>query len=199
MAVGTEAVKELREKTGAGIMDCKKALADAGGDLEKAVDLLRQKGLATAARKAERATNEGLIGSYVHAGGKIGVLIEVSCETDFVARTDEFRALVKDLAIHVAAANPLYLCREEVPSSLIEKEREIYRAQAQESGKPEKIWEKIIDGKLEKFYEDVCLLEQVFVRDEEGKLRMRDLITRAVARLGENIAIRRFARYQLGG
>ncbi len=199
MAAGTEAVKALREKTGAGIMDCKKALAEAGGDLEKAVDLLRQKGLATAARKAERATNEGLIGSYVHAGGKIGVLIEVTCETDFVARTDEFKALAKDLALHVAASNPLYLRREEVSSSLIEKEREIYRAQVQESGKPEKVWEKIIDGKLEKFYEDVCLLEQVFVRDEEGKLRVQDLLTQAVARLGENIAIRRFVRYQLGG
>ncbi|MBI5379650.1 MAG: translation elongation factor Ts [Nitrospirae bacterium] len=199
MAVGTEAVKVLREKTGAGIMDCKKALAEVGGDLEKAIDLLRQKGLATAARKAARATNEGLIGSYIHAGGKIGVLVEVSCETDFVARTDEFKVLVKDLSIHVAAANPLYLRREEVPPSLIEKEREIYRAQAQESGKPEKVWEKIVDGKLEKFYEDVCLLEQVFVRDEEGKLRVQTLITQAVARLGENIAIRRFVRYQLGG
>lgn len=199
MAVGTEAVKVLREKTGAGIMDCKKALAEVGGDLEKAIDLLRQKGLATAARKAERATNEGLIGSYIHAGGKIGVLVDVSCETDFVARTDEFKVLVKDLAMHVAAANPLYLRREDVPPSLIEKEREIYRAQAQESGKPEKVWEKIVDGKLEKFYEDVCLLEQVFVRDEEGKLRVQTLITQAVARLGENIAIRRFVRYQLGG
>jgi len=189
-------VKELREKTGAGIMDCKKALQECQGDLEKAVESLRKKGLATAAKKASRATNEGLIHSYIHMGGKIGVLIEVNCETDFVARTEEFKELVHNLAMQVAASSPLYVSKEDVPEDALEKERRLYREQALEQGKPEKVIDRIVEGKLNKFYQEVCLLEQPFIREPEKTVSQ--LITEHIARLGENIRVKRFVRFQLG-
>jgi len=188
-------VKDLREKTGAGMMDCKKALAEAGGNFEKAVDYLRQKGLATAAKRAGRIASEGRIGSYVHAGGKIGVMVEVNCETDFVAKTEDFQIFAKDVAMHIAASNPLYLRRENVPPEALEREREIYRVQAREAGKPEKIIEKIIAGKLEKFYGEVCLLEQPFVKDPD--LTVQELLNGLVGKLGEKVEIRRFSRFQV--
>lgn len=196
MEVSASLVKELREKTGAGMMDCKKALAEAGGELEKAVDYLRQKGLAAAAKKADRVAADGAVGAYVHPGGKIGVLLEINCETDFVARTPEFQALLKDVAMQVAAASPRYVRREEVSAEEFEKEKVIYRQQALESGKPEKVVDKIVEGKMEKFYSDVCLMEQAFIKDPDKKVA--DMINEAVARLGEKIQVRRFARYHLG-
>jgi elongation factor Ts len=195
MTVTADKVKELREKTNAGMMDCKKALSESGGDMEKAIDILRQKGLATAAKKAGRSASQGLIDSYIHMD-KIGVLVEINCETDFVAKTDDFKRLVRDIAMHIAAANPTYVSREDIPQDVIEREREIYRAQV--TNKPPQIVEKIIDGKLEKFFSDTCLLEQVFIKDPEGKQKIKDLITEKVAKLGENIVLRRFARFQLG-
>jgi elongation factor Ts len=189
-------VRDLREKTGAGMMDCKKALAESGGNFEKAVDYLRQKGLATAAKRAGRVASEGRIGSYIHAGGKIGVLVEVNCETDFVAKTDDFQNFAKDLAMQVAASSPLFVRREEVPPEALEKEREIYRVQAREAGKPEKIIDKIVEGKLEKYYGEVCLLEQVFVKDTD--IKIQDLLNGLIGKLGEKIEIRRFARFQVG-
>src|SRR5512138_3479252 len=197
MTVNANQVKELREKTGIGMMECKGALAESGGDVEKAIDILRKKGVAKAAKKAGRATGQGLIGSYIHHGGKIGVLVEVNCETDFVSRTDDFQGLVKDLAMHVAAANPLYITRDDIPPEVIAKEREIYKEQAATSGKPAQVVEKIVDGKLEKFYKEACLLEQPFVKDDTKAVR--DLVTERVAKLGENIVVRRFQRLQLGG
>ncbi len=194
-AISAELVKNLREKTGAGMMECKKALTESNGDIEKAVDLLRQKGLATALKKAGRVASEGLVDSYVHMG-KIGTIVEVNCETDFVARTDDFRELVKDVAMHIAAANPQFLTREEVPHDVLEREKEIYRAQV--SDKPAHVVEKIIEGKLEKFYTDTCLLDQIFIKDPDQKKKIHDLVTDKVAKLGENIIIRRFARFQLG-
>jgi elongation factor Ts len=196
MEVNATVVKELREKTGAGIMDCKKALAETGGNLEKAVDYLRQKGVAAAAKKADHVATDGAVGAYVHPGGKIGVLVELNCQTDFVARTTEFQALLKDVAMQIAAANPAYVRREDVPAEEIEKEREIYRGQARESGKPEKVVDKIVEGKLERFYSEVCLLEQPFIKDPDHKVA--EIINDAIARLRENIQIRRFARYHLG-
>lgn len=196
MEVSASSVKELREKTGAGIMDCKKALAESAGDLEKAVDYLRQKGLAAAAKKAGRVAAEGVVGAYIHTGGKIGVLVELNCETDFVARTAEFQVLLKDLAMQIAAANPRYLRPEDVPPEELQREREIYRRQALDSGKPEKVVEKIVEGKIERFYSEACLLEQPFIKDPDRKVV--DLVKEAVARLGENIQVRRFARYQIG-
>ena len=196
MEVSASAVKELREKTGAGMMDCKKALAETGGDVGNAIDLLRRKGLASAAKKADRVAADGAVGAYVHAGGKIGVLVEINCETDFVARTAEFQALLKDVAMQVAAASPRFVRREEVSSEEYEKEKRIYRQQALESGKPEKVVDKIIEGKMEKFYSEVCLLEQSFIKDPDKKVT--DVINDAIARLGENIQVRRFARYHLG-
>ncbi len=199
MEIRAEAVKELREKTGAGFMDCKKALAEVSGDLEQAVRWLREKGLAAAAKKAGRMTSEGLVGTYLHAGGRIGVLVEVNCETDFVAKTPDFQNLVKELAMQVAAASPAlprYVRREDVPAEVVEQEREIYRAQAQSSGKPEKVIEKIAEGKVDKFLSDVCLLEQPFIRDPEKTVK--DVVSEAIAKLGENINVRRFARFQLG-
>lgn len=196
MEVSASVVKELREKTGAGMMDCKKALAETGGDLEKAVDYLRQKGLAAAAKKADRVAADGAVGAYVHPGGKIGVLLEINCETDFVARTPEFQALLKDVAMQVAAASPRYVRREEVSAEEFEKEKVIYRQQALESGKPEKVVDKIVEGKMEKFYSDVCLMEQAFIKDPDKKVA--DVINEAVARLGEKIQVRRFSRYHLG-
>lgn len=196
MEVSAAAVKDLREKTGAGMMDCKKALAESGGDLDKAVDYLRQKGLAAATKKASRTASDGAIGAYVHPGGKIGVLVELNCETDFVARTAEFQNLLKDIAMQIAAANPRYIRSEEVPSEHLEKEREIYRQQALESGKPEKVVEKIVEGKIDRFYSEVCLLEQSFIKNPDQKVA--DILTESVARLGENIQVKRFSRYQLG-
>ncbi|MBP1712294.1 MAG: translation elongation factor Ts [Deltaproteobacteria bacterium] len=196
MDISATMVRDLREKTGAGMMDCKKALSESGGNFEKAVDYLRQKGLATAAKRAGRVASEGRIGSYIHAGGKIGVLVEVNCETDFVAKTDDFQTFSKDLAMQIAASNPLYVRREEVPTEALEKEREIYRIQAREAGKPEKVIDKIVEGKLEKYYGEVCLLEQVFVKDTDVKIQ--DLLNGLVGKLGEKIEIRRFARFQVG-
>jgi elongation factor Ts len=196
MEVSATTVKDLREKTGAGVMDCKKALAECAGDLEKAVDYLRRKGLAAAAKKMGRVAAEGLVGAYIHAGGKIGVMVELNCETDFVARTPEFQALLKDLAMQVAAASPRCIRREEVSPEELEREREIYRRQALDSGKPEKIADKIVEGKIDRFYSEVCLLEQAFIKDPDRKVA--DLVQDAVARLGENIQVRRFMRYQVG-
>jgi len=189
-------VRELRDRSGAGIMDCKRALAEVEGDVEKALVALRKKGLAAAAKKVGRVAAEGLVGSYIHAGGKIGVLIELNCETDFVARTDDFQNLVKDLAMQIAAASPRFIRREEVSAEVIEAERSIYREQAASSGKPAAVLEKITDGKMEKFFADTCLLEQSFIRDADRTVSQ--LITDAVARLGENIVVRRFARFQIG-
>ncbi len=196
MEVTASLVKELREKTGAGMMDCKKALAETAGDLPKAVDYLRQKGLAAAAKKADRVATDGAIGAYVHAGGKLGVLVEINCETDFVARTAEFQSLLKDVAMQVAATSPRCVRREEVSADEFEREKVIYRQQALESGKPEKVVEMIVQGKMEKFYSEVCLLEQSFVKDPDKKVI--DVVNDAIARLGENIQVRRFARYHLG-
>lgn len=194
-AILSEMIKDLRERTGAGMLDCKKALAESNGNFDRAVTLLRQKGLATAAKKAGRTASEGIIGSYVHMG-KIGVMVEMNCETDFVARTENFKELVKDTAMHIAAANPSYLSREDVPQSVIEQEMEIYRAQI--TDKPQHVIEKIVEGKLEKFYSDNCLLDQIFIKDPEQKKRVKDLIAENIARLGENIVIKRFIRFQLG-
>ncbi len=189
-------VKELRERTGAGMMDCKKALMDTGGDMEKAIELLREKGLAAAAKRAGRITSEGMVESYIHGGGRIGVLIEVNSETDFVAKNDVFKNFVKDMAMQVAASNPLYVSREYVDAELIEKEKEIYRAQAKNEGKPDKIIEKMVEGKIEKFYKEICLLEQPFIRDTDKTVK--DVLMDLIARIGENITIRRFTRYELG-
>jgi elongation factor Ts len=196
MEISALSVKELREKTGAGIMDCKRALLESGGDLERAVDYLRQKGLALAARKEGRVAAEGLVGAYIHGGGKIGVLVELNCETDFVARTPEFQNLLKDVAMQVAAATPRYVRREDVPLEETEREREIYRLQAQDMGKPQKVVDKIVDGKMEHFYSEVCLLEQEFIKDPDRQVE--DLIREVVAKVGENIQVRRFARYHVG-
>ena len=188
-------IKELREKTGAGMMDCKKALTASEGDPEKAVDFLRQKGLASASKKASRTASEGLIESYIHMG-KIGTMVEINCETDFVARTDDFKELAKDIAMHIAAASPVYLSREDVPQDVLEREKDIYRAQIE--GKPPHVIEKILEGKLEKFYADTCLLDQIFIKDTEQKKSIKNLIDDNIARLGENIVLRRFVRFQLG-
>ncbi len=189
-------VKELRERTGAGMMDCKKALAATEGDMDKAIDFLREKGLAAAAKKAGRIAAEGLVESYIHGGGRIGVLVEVNCETDFVAKTDDFKNLVRDIAMHIAAANPSYLRREEVPTAELEHEKMVLSEQARNEGKPEKIIEKMVSGRIEKYYKEVCLLEQPFVKDPDKTIN--DLITESIAKIGENISIRRFTRYQLG-
>ena len=196
MEVSASSVKELREKTGAGVMDCKKALAECEGDLEQAVDYLRRKGLAAAAKKVGRVAAEGLVGTYIHPGAKIGVLVELNCETDFVARTTEFQGLLKDLAMQIAAANPRSVRREDVSTQELEREQEIYRRQALDSGKPEKVVDKIVEGKMERYYSEVCLMEQAFVKDPDRKVG--DIIRQAVARLGENIQVRRFVRYQVG-
>lgn len=189
-------VKELRERTGAGMMDCKKALSATDGDLEKAIDFLREKGLAAAAKKAGRVAAEGLVEAYIHGGGRIGVLVEVNCETDFVAKTDAFKELVKDIAMHIAATNPSYLKREEVPTAELEHEQAVLAEQARNEGKPEKIIEKMVAGRIEKYYKEVCLMEQPFVKDLDKTIS--DLITESIAKIGENISIRRFTRYQLG-
>ncbi|EPZ46236.1 MULTISPECIES: translation elongation factor Ts [Alicyclobacillus] len=189
-------VKELREKTGAGMMDCKKALTEAEGDIERATEVLRERGLASAAKKAGRVAAEGLVEAYIHAGGRIGVLVEVNCETDFVAKNEDFRAFVKDVAMHIAAASPQYVRREDVPSDVVEKEREILRAQTLNEGKPEHIVDKIVEGRIDKFFKDICLLEQEFVKDPDKTVET--LLREKIATIGENISIRRFARYVVG-
>ena len=195
--ITTQMIKELRTRTNAGVMDCKEALQESGGDMEKAVDFLRKKGLATALKRAGRETSEGLVHSYIHTGGKIGVLVEVNCETDFVAKTDEFKSFVKDLAMHIAASRPLGIQREDITEDMVNREKDIYVAQARETGKPEKILDKIVQGKMEKFYKESCLLEQQYIRDPD--ITVQDLIHDMVAKSGESIAVRRFVRYQLGG
>ncbi len=194
--VSAQHVKDLREKTGAGFMDCKAALRESGGDIEGAVRYLRERGLAAAAKKAGRATAEGVVGSYIHAGGKIGVLVEVSCETDFVARTDDFQQFVRSLAMQVAAARPLYVAREQIPAAELDREREIYAAQAAQSGKPPQVVAKMVEGKIDKYVAEVCLLDQDYVK-EPGK-PVRQVVADAIAKLGENISVRRFVRFQLG-
>ncbi len=196
MNVTADMVKELRAKTGAGIMDCKQALKDCEGDAEKAVDFLRKKGLATAQKRSSRETAEGVVQSYIHMGGKIGVLLEVNCESDFVAKNDDFQEFSKNVAMHVAAINPLGLKKEDIPEEVIERERAIYKEQALEMGKPEKMIEKIIDGKIEKFYKDSCLMSQAYIKDP--KISIEDLLNSLIAKIGENIKIKRFARFQIG-
>jgi elongation factor Ts len=196
MEITASSVKDLREKTGAGMMDCKNALVEAKGDMEGAIVILRKKGLASAQKKASRIAAEGMIGHYIHAGGKLGVLVEVNCETDFAARSADFQALVKDIAMHIAAQNPLYVRREDVPAEELNKEKEIYKEQARASGKPEKIIDKIAEGKLESYYQMACLYDQAFVKDPN--LTVEQLINNAVGKIGENIRVRRFARFKTG-
>lgn len=196
MSISAEMVRRLREETGAGMMDCKTALVEAKGDPETARELLRKKGLAAAARKAGRATSEGAIGSYIHAGAKVGVLVEVDCETDFVAKTPEFQALLKDIAMHIAASDPRYVSREEVPAEVLAKEKEIYRAQVAAQGKPPAVQDKIADGKLKTYYETFCLLDQAFIKDQ--KISVGQLIQEKIALIKENIVVRRFARFRVG-
>ena len=196
MEITTEMVKELRQATAAGILDCRKALEVAEGDFDKAVDYLREKGLAKAAKRVDREAKDGLVVSYIHGGGRIGVLLEINCETDFVARTDEFKNMVNDVAMQIAAMSPQYVKREDIPESVIEHEKQLYRAQALEEGKPEAVVERIVEGRMEKFYKDVCLLEQAFIRDEERTID--DLVKEQITKTGENMVVRRFARFELG-
>lgn len=200
MEITTEMVKELRQATAAGILDCRKALEASAGDFDKAVDYLREKGLAKAAKRVDREAKDGLVVSYIHGGGRIGVLLEVNCETDFVARTDEFKGMVNDIALQIAAMSPQYVKREDIPASVIEHEKQLYRAQALEEGKPEAVLDRIVEGRMDKFYKDVCLLEQQFIRDD-GKERPRtidDLVKEQITKTGENMVVRRFARFELG-
>jgi elongation factor Ts len=196
MQIPAQLVKELRERTGAGFSDCRAALVEAAGDLEKAISILRKKGQAAAAKKAQREASEGLVGSYIHAGGKIGVLVEMNCESDLVARTEAFQQLSHDVAMHIAALDPRYVRREDVTAEMLEKERDIYKAQALATGKPENVVDKIVNGKMEKFYEENCLYEQHYIKDES--VTIGEMITQAIAKLGENISIRRFARFKVG-
>lgn len=196
MTISASMVKELRDKTGAGMMECKKALVETEGNIDKAIEMLRERGLAAAAKKASRIAAEGIVDSYIHMGGRIGVLVEVNCETDFVAKTEDFQSLVKDIAMQIAAMNPTYISKDDVPVEVIEKEREILRAQALNEGKPEKIVEKIVDGRLSKFYQENCLLEQPFVKEQD--MSVGDLLVDRIAKIGENISVRRFARFVLG-
>ena len=196
MKITSQMVKELRDKTNAGMMDCKRALGETEGDLEKAVDLLRQKGLAVAAKRADRATSEGIVECYIHAGGKLGVMVEVGCETDFVAKTDDFQAFAKDIAMHVAAVSPVAVTREEVPAEMVEREKEIYINQAKDSGKPDNIIEKIVSGKIEKYLSEICLMDQKFVKNPD--LTIQDLLNELIAKMGENISVKRVARFQIG-
>jgi elongation factor Ts len=196
MEISGSVIKELRERTGVGVMDCKKALLECEGNIDNAIEFLRKKGLAKAAKRAGRETAEGLITSYIHPGGKIGVLVDINCETDFVARTEDFQNLSKDIAMHIAAMNPIAIDREDIPSEVIEKEKEIFRAEAKASGKPEKVIDKIVEGRLEKFFAEQCLLEQAYVKDPE--ITVKDLLYNTIAKVGENISVRRFTRYHLG-
>lgn len=196
MAISAAQVKELRDKTGAGFMDCKSALTEAGGDVEKAVTILRTRGQARAAKRAGRSTSQGLVGSYIHMGGQVGVLVEVACESDFVARTDEFQQLTREVAMHIAAASPLYVNRDQVPAEAVERERAIFRAQAEGSNKPPQVIDRIVDGKMNSYYQQVVLLDQPSIR--EPKTSIGDLVTAAVAKMGENITVVRFARFKVG-
>ncbi len=196
MSISSTMVKELRNKTGVGIMDCKEALAVSDGNFDKAIEFLRKKGMSAATKRSSKAAKDGVISSYIHMGGRIGVLVELNCETDFVAKTDNFQLLAKDLTMHIAAANPTYIRPEDIPSVVMEGEKEIYRSQAMAEKKPEKIWDKIIEGKLKKYYEDVCLLNQKFIKDTD--ITVETLINNMIAKTGENIIIRRFIRFQLG-
>jgi elongation factor Ts len=198
MATTAEKVRELRDMTGAGVMDCKEALAASQDDLEKAIDYLRRKGLASAAKRAGREARDGAVGTYVHPGSKLGVLVEANCETDFVARTEQFQELLKSLAMQVAAAKPQYVAREDVPPAVLDREKDIYRQQIADQKKPPQVIDRIIEGKLGKFFEEVCLVEQAYIRDPSGKTRVRDVVAQVSAQTGEKIAIRRFARFQLG-
>lgn len=196
MEISSAMVKELRVKTGAGMMDCKEALAAVEGNFEQAIDFLRKKGLSAATKRSSKAAKDGTVSSYIHMGGKIGVLVEINCETDFVAKTDDFQAMGKDIAMHIAASNPLYVRPDELPEDALNREKEIYKSQLREEGKPEKIWDKIIEGKLKKYYEDVCLTEQKFIKNTD--IAVGTLVSNMIAKTGENIIIRRFARFQLG-
>ncbi len=196
MEISIEQVKDLRQRTGAGVTDCKAALQESKGDMEGAIEYLRRKGLASAAKRAGRIAADGLVASYIHAGGKMGVLVEINCETDFVAKTEDFQTFVKNIAMQIAAANPQYIRREDIPEDLLEKERRIYRSQALDAGKPEKVIDKIVEGKMERFYSEVCLLEQTYVKDSDQTVK--EVLDGMIAKVGENIAIRRFARFQLG-
>ena len=196
MEISSAMVKELRVKTGAGMMDCKEALAAVEGDFEQAIDFLRKKGLSAATKRSSKAAKDGTVSSYIHMGGRIGVLVEINCETDFVAKTDDFQAMGKDIAMHIAASNPLYVRPDELPEDALNREKEIYKSQLREEGKPEKIWDKIIEGKLKKYYEDVCLTEQKFIKNTD--IAVGTLVSNMIAKTGENIIIRRFARFQLG-
>ena len=196
MEISIELVKDLRQRTGAGVIDCKTALQETKGDVDAAIEYLRRKGLATAAKKAGRIATDGMVSSYIHAGGKMGVLVEINCETDFVAKTEDFQTFVKNIAMHIAAANPQYIRREEIPAEDLEREKRIYRSQAIESGKPEKVIDKIVQGKMERFYSEVCLLEQTYFKDAD--LIVKEVLDAMIAKVGENINIRRFARFQLG-
>ena len=196
MEITSVMVKELRVKTGTGMMDCKEALKATDGDFEKAIDYLRKKGLSAATKRSSKAAKDGTVASYIHMGGKIGVMVEINCETDFVAKTDDFQKMAKDIAMHIAASNPLYVRPDEVPADVLEREKEIYRSQLQEEKKPEKIWDKIIEGKLKKYYEEVCLIEQKFIKDTD--ITIGTLLSNTIAKTGENVVIRRFARFQLG-
>jgi elongation factor Ts len=198
MAASAQMVKELRDRTGAGVMDCKEALNASSDDLDTAVDYLRKKGIASAAKKAGREAKEGVVGSYIHAGAKLGVLVEINCESDFVARTEAFQELVKDIAMQVAAANPSYVAREDIPGEILEKEREIYREQMADQKKPAQVIDKIVEGKLEKFFAESCLLEQPFIKDATGKTKMKDLVAATTAKTGERVVVKRFARFQVG-
>ena len=198
MASSAQLVKELRDRTGVGVMDCKEALQEARGSLEAAIAYLRKKGLAQAAKRAHRDAKEGVVGAYIHPGAKLGVLVEVNCETDFVAKTDAFQELIKDLAMQIAAANPAYIAREDVPAAVVEREREVYRAQLADQKKPPQIVDKIVEGKLEKFFGEQCLLEQPFIKDASGKTRVRDLVDGVNAKTGERVVVKRFARFQVG-
>jgi elongation factor Ts len=196
LEISSAMVKELREKTGTGMMDCKEALTAAGGDFEKAIDILRKKGLSAATKRSSKAAKDGAVASYIHMGGRIGVLVEINCETDFVAKTEDFQTMAKDIAMHIAASNPLYVRPDQIPPEALNREKEIYRSQLREEKKPEKIWDKIIEGKLKKFYEDVCLTEQKFIKNTD--INVETLVNNMIAKTGENIIIRRFARFQLG-
>ncbi len=196
MEITSTMVKELRTKTGAGMMDCKEALAAVDGDFEKAIDFLRKKGLSAATKRSSKAAKDGTVASYIHMGGRIGVMVEINCETDFVAKTDDFQTMARDIAMHIAASNPLCVRPDEIAEDILEREKEIYRSQLREEKKPEKIWDKIIEGKLKKYYEDVCLTEQKFVKNQD--VTVGTLISNMIAKTGENIMIRRFARFQLG-
>jgi len=196
--MSTELITKLREMTGAGISDCNRALKETGADLEKAGQWLREKGIASAVKRAGRSAKQGLVHSYIHGNGTLGVLVEVNCETDFVAKTDDYKELVKEIAMQIAAVSPLYVTREQVPQSALDAEKEIYKSQLKEEGKPEKVWDKIVEGKIEKYYSQVCLYDQSYMRDTTGKTTIKDLVNEKIGKIGENIVIKRFARFKLG-